>query len=138
MHIQSRKPRRGTPRPFPDTPRRPSLTPRVNLPCLNRSRVSVLALMAMSGLGYAQLASAVEITKSTTDPVSTSTIDDGAADDITITDDGTIVADTEAGFVAVTVDSSNDVTNDGTIKIEDFRLFSRHSHHYGCDQLAHP
>lgn len=119
MPIQLRDPRRGAPRPFLETAKRSSLTSRFNLPCLNRSRVSALALLAMSGLSGAQFASAVEITKSTTDPVSTSTIDDGAADDITITDDGKILADTEAGFVAVTVDSSNDVTNDGTIKIED-------------------
>jgi uncharacterized protein with beta-barrel porin domain len=119
LQIPSRYPRRPLPRLCPEAATRPSFAPRRNLPCLRKSGASALALLALSGLGTAQFASAVEISKSTSTPISTSTVDNGAADDITINDNGKIVADTEAGFVAITVDSSNDVANDGTIKIED-------------------
>lgn len=119
MQIQSCYPRRELRRPCPETGKRPSFALNCSLACLKKSRVSALALIAISGLGSTQFAHAVEISKSTTTPVSTSTVDAGAPDDITITDDGKIVADTEAGFIAITIDSSNDVTNDGTIKIED-------------------
>lgn len=60
-----------------------------------------------------------EISSSTTTPVETSTINGGAASDITITEDGSInLADTD-GVVAVTVNSSNNVTVDGDINIDD-------------------
>lgn len=92
----------------------------VNLyPDIKRAAVSAVALLSLTGLETFQSAMAVEISSSTTEQVSTSSANNGQADDVTITDDGDISADTEDGFVAVTVDSSNDVTNDGTIEIED-------------------
>ncbi|MBX3560895.1 MAG: autotransporter domain-containing protein [Sphingomonas sp.] len=54
-------------------------------------------------------------TKITT-PVSTSTASNGAPDDIKITSAGSIVP---TGGVAVTIDSNNNVTNQGTIQITD-------------------
>ncbi|MEM8695439.1 MAG: autotransporter domain-containing protein [Pseudomonadota bacterium] len=51
-----------------------------------------------------------------TNPVRTSTVDDGSRDDIWITEDGSI---RPTSGVAVTIDSNNDVDNEGTIAIQD-------------------
>ncbi len=79
-----------------------------------------LLVLSVSSISLAaQQARATEITTTTTSPVSTSTLADGAADDLVITDDGSIEVSDTPGFVAVTLDSSNDVTIDGAITIED-------------------
>lgn len=56
------------------------------------------------------------ITAKTTNPVATSTIKSGAADDIKITSAGSVVP---TSGVAVTIDSANSVKNEGTIQITD-------------------
>ncbi|WP_368670097.1 beta strand repeat-containing protein, partial [Phenylobacterium aquaticum] len=56
------------------------------------------------------------ISTATTTPVATSTVNGGAADDITVTSDGTIKP---ASGVAVTLDSNNSVSNAGTIYYRD-------------------
>lgn len=67
---------------------------------------------AMPASGSAQTV----IDEETTTPVRTSTASGGSADDILIDEDGSIVPE---GGVAVTVDSDNDVTNEGEIGISD-------------------
>jgi len=62
---------------------------------------------------------AVEIDDSTTTSVQTSTANGGAPDDVTITEDGEIDLTGQPGSTAITVDSSNSVTNDGDIVAED-------------------
>lgn len=64
-------------------------------------------------------AQAQEISTETTTPVATSTIDNGAAADIVITEEGSIVLGGTAGQVAVIVDSDNSVTNEGVIQFDD-------------------
>ena len=56
----------------------------------------------------------VSVSTATTAPLQTSTANAGAASDITITNTGTI-APTTANTTAVTVNSNNDVVNNGTI-----------------------
>ncbi len=83
---------------------------------VRRALPLVLFPCALSGF---QAVTAQEISSSTSEPVNTSTIDNGAPADITITSDGTIeIADTD-GVTAVTVDSDNSVTNSGLIQIDD-------------------
>ena len=67
-------------------------------------------------LTVAQAAAETTIATATTNPVKTSTIANGAADDITISSAGTI---TLTSGTAVTVDSNNKVSNAGTITIND-------------------
>lgn len=67
----------------------------------------------------APYALAQDISTETTEPVTTSTIDNGAPGDVTITEDGSIELTGVEGQVAVTMDSDNDITHDGTILIED-------------------
>lgn len=67
---------------------------------------------AMPASGFAQTV----IDEETTTPVRTSTANGGTADDILIDEEGSIVPE---GGVAVTVDSDNDVTNEGEIGISD-------------------
>ncbi|NWH08702.1 MAG: autotransporter domain-containing protein [Alphaproteobacteria bacterium] len=57
-------------------------------------------------------ASATSISNDRTNPVNTSTVNGGAADDITITSSGSV---TTATGPSVVIDSSNSVTNNGTI-----------------------
>ncbi|MCE3288625.1 MAG: autotransporter protein [Caulobacter sp.] len=81
-------------------------------------RHRLLAGVAATPLLLLSLPALAETTISTerTTPVRTSTANSGAADDVLIDEDGSIVLE-EAG-PAVTVDSDNDVTNEGTIEIE--------------------
>lgn len=67
----------------------------------------------------APYALAQEISTETTEPVTTSTIANGAPGDITITEDGSIELTGIEGQVAVTMDSDNNITHDGSILIED-------------------
>ena len=67
----------------------------------------------------APYALAQDISTETTEPVTTSTIDNGAPGDITITEDGSIELTGVEGQVAVTMDSDNNITHDGSILIED-------------------
>ena len=67
----------------------------------------------------APYALAQDISTETTEPVTTSTIDDGAPGDVTITEDGSIELSGTEGQVAVTMDSDNNITHNGTISIED-------------------
>ncbi|MFN3910723.1 autotransporter domain-containing protein [Hyphomonas sp.] len=78
-----------------------------------------LLVLSVSSISLAAQARATEITTTTTSPVSTSTLANGAPDDLVITDNGSIEVSDTPGFVAVTLDSSNDVTIDGAISIED-------------------
>ncbi|MEO1662201.1 MAG: autotransporter outer membrane beta-barrel domain-containing protein [Pseudomonadota bacterium] len=65
------------------------------------------------------IASAQEISTETSTPVTTSTINGGAAGDVNITEDGSIVLGGTEGQVAVTMDSDNSITHDGEITIDD-------------------
>ena len=67
----------------------------------------------------APYALAQEISTETTEPVTTSTIDNGAPGDVTITEDGSIELSGTEGQVAVTMDSDNNITHNGTISIVD-------------------
>lgn len=67
----------------------------------------------------APYALAQDISTDTTEPVNTSTIDNGAAGDITITEDGSITLSGTEGEVAVTMDSDNNITHNGAILIDD-------------------
>ncbi|MEM7328892.1 MAG: autotransporter outer membrane beta-barrel domain-containing protein [Pseudomonadota bacterium] len=62
---------------------------------------------------------AQDISTETSDPVTTSTIDNGSAADITITEDGSIELGGTEGQVAVTMDSDNHITHNGIIQIDD-------------------
>lgn len=68
------------------------------------------ALIAVAGAAHAE----TTVTTARTTGAATSTINNGAADDIRITSAGSIVPTTG---VAVTVDSANKVTNEGKIQI---------------------
>src|SRR3546814_8112376 len=79
-------------------------------------------LLCTTGLTSAALLAAfpaiaqTKIETKITTPVATSTANDGAPDDIEITDQGSVVP---TGGTAVTLDSGNDVKNAGTIQISD-------------------
>ena len=60
-----------------------------------------------------------EISDDLTSGVATSTVADGAADDVLIASGGSIDVEEMDGFIAVTVDSDNSVTNEGNISIAD-------------------
>ena len=78
------------------------------------------AIILMLGMASAAPAWAIEISTETTVPVSTSTANGGAPDDVTITEGGEIDVSGSEDTVAVTVDSNNDVTLvGGTITAED-------------------
>ncbi|MAI90055.1 autotransporter domain-containing protein [Ponticaulis sp.] len=64
-------------------------------------------------------AAETEITDDLTTAIATSTIDDGSPDDIVIASGGSVVVSDTDGFIAVTVDSDNSVTNEGAITIND-------------------
>lgn len=75
------------------------------------------ALLGLSSLLFAADAHAeTSIAKARTTSIATSTAADGAADDISITSDGSITVDETT---AVTLDSNNTVANAGAIDIED-------------------
>ena len=82
---------------------------------------SLLASTCLTPLGLVLLVSPLHAETSIGDDrtagVATSTINNGAADDIEITSDGSI--EPAAAGTAVTVDSSNDVTNEGSITFSD-------------------
>ncbi len=79
-------------------------------------RLRLLAAAAPLGLIFAAPAIAQDVTTARTTPVTTSTADGGAPSDVTITSSGSVTVETG---VAVTVDSDNSVTNNGTIRIDD-------------------
>ena len=62
---------------------------------------------------------AVDIDSDTAAAVATSTVNGGAADDITITEDGSITIITGADVTAVTLDSDNFIENFGAISLQD-------------------
>ncbi|WP_129792869.1 autotransporter domain-containing protein [Sphingosinicella sp. CPCC 101087] len=70
------------------------------------------ALLAFAGTAQAERV----INSDITTPVRTSTATNGSPDDIEVTDDGSIVL---GSGTAITIDSNNDVENDGEIEIED-------------------
>ncbi|MFC3712281.1 autotransporter domain-containing protein [Sphingoaurantiacus capsulatus] len=77
-------------------------------------------LLAVTALPLIQVAAAhaeTRISTATTAPVATSTIASGARDDLTIEKAGSIKP--AAAGVAVTVDSANNVKNDGEINLDD-------------------
>ncbi len=75
--------------------------------------VSAAALAA----GLAHGASAqVEVTESTSDPIETATADNGAPADVTINSGVTVEPDTGT---ALTINSSNQVTNSGLLQVQD-------------------
>ncbi|HWJ68630.1 MAG TPA: autotransporter domain-containing protein [Sphingobium sp.] len=67
--------------------------------------------LALTSAAFAE----TTVTTKQTAPIRTSTIKNGAADDVRITADGSIVL--PASGTAVTVDSANKITNEGTIQI---------------------
>src|SRR3546814_8153090 len=85
-------------------------------------RSDMRILLGTTGLTSAALLAAfpaiaqTKIETKITTPVATSTANDGAPDDIEITDKGSVVP---TGGTAVTLDSGNDVKNAGTIQISD-------------------
>lgn len=70
----------------------------------------------LAALASADASAETTISTATTAPVKTSTVASGSADDITISSAGSITLTSGA---AVTVDSNNDVSNAGTITIND-------------------
>lgn len=78
---------------------------------------SVLTLTA--ALGMPMMASAQAISEDLTAPVASSTVDNGAPGDVTITEDGSITLTEQDGSTAVTMDSDNAFNNDGEITIND-------------------
>ena len=78
------------------------------------SRLVLMAGCSLLCLVYGNAAWALDIDEPTTTPATTST--DG---EVTITEDGEIDISGQAGTAAVTVDSDNDVTNDGAVIAED-------------------
>ncbi len=80
-------------------------------------RKTLLATAALPLLGFAVAANAqVEITDERTEPITTGTISDGDPGDIIIRTGGSVLVGTG---VAVTIDTDNTVTNEGTIGSQD-------------------
>ncbi len=76
-------------------------------------RKTLLASAALPLLGFASMAYAqVEVTDERTAPITTGTINDGNPGDIIIRSGGSVLVGTG---VAVTIDTNNTVTNEGTI-----------------------
>ena len=65
------------------------------------------------------MAAAQAISEELTTPVTSSTVDNGAPGDVTITEDGSITLTEQDGSTAVTMDSDNSFDNDGEITIND-------------------
>ncbi len=85
-------------------------------------RLRLFAAAAPFALAAAPALAQTEVTGDTTDPVATSTINDGAPDDITIVSGAALQpgdADLDANRAAVTLDSDNAVLNLGLIAVED-------------------
>ncbi|MEL6830244.1 MAG: hypothetical protein AAFO63_08915, partial [Pseudomonadota bacterium] len=77
------------------------------------------ALTITAALSIAPTAISQEISGDVTEPVSSSTIADGAPGDVTITDTGSIVLSEQEGSSAVTIDTDNAFSNAGEITIND-------------------
>ena len=78
------------------------------------------AVVALLGMATALPVWAIEVSTATTTPVTTSTANGGAADDVTVTEDGSVDVSGNDGAVAITVDSNNNVAvNGGTLTAED-------------------
>ena len=88
-------------------------------PGAGRRKFAFLAGCSLLTLSIAAPAWALDVDDDTTTPVTSSTADDGAPGDVTITDDGEIDISGQDGATAVTVDSDNSVTNEGSILSED-------------------
>jgi hypothetical protein len=73
----------------------------------------------MCSVSLVTLANAEDMSDDITTAITTATISDTGPDDITITSAGSITSEETDGFIAVTVDSDNDVTNEGAISITD-------------------
>lgn len=76
--------------------------------------MSITTALALPAVAMAQ-----QVDGDITDPVSSSTIDNGAPGDVIITDTGSITLTGQAGVTAVTIDSDNNFDNEGEISIED-------------------
>lgn len=89
---------------------------------LLRSRLSArtlkLHLLLCTSL-CAPVTFAQTVSTETTTPIETATANNGAPADITITEDGSIELSGTEGQIAVTMNSDNNITNDGLIQIED-------------------
>lgn len=94
------------------------MRPKIRLRCRPTARALKLHLLLCTSL-CGPLAFAQDISTETTEPVTTATADNGAPADITITEDGSIELGGTEGQVAVTMDSDNNITNNGVILIED-------------------
>ena len=94
------------------------MRPKFRLRCRPSARALKLHLLLCTSL-CGPLAFAQVISTETTEPVATSTADNGAPADITITEDGSIELGGSEGQVAVTMDSDNNITHDGVIQIDD-------------------
>ncbi len=81
-----------------------------------RTLLCTTSLTTIGLLAALPAAAQTTIDTKVTTPISTSTADDGAAGDIKITKDGSVVP---TGGTAVTLDSDNDVKNAGTIQVSD-------------------
>lgn len=78
-----------------------------------------LTLCLLCSVSTAAIAHPEDIADDITTPVTTATLVSSGPSNILITNTGSITSDKTAGFVAVTVDSSNNVTNEGEITITD-------------------
>ncbi|HVI97900.1 MAG TPA: autotransporter domain-containing protein [Sphingomonas sp.] len=81
-----------------------------------RTLLCTTSLTSAALLAAFPAAAQTKIETKITTPVATSTVKDGAPDDIEITDKGSVVP---TGGTAVTLDSDNDVKNAGTIQVSD-------------------
>jgi len=85
---------------------------------MRRSLVAAVAVAPLLAVLGGQVRAETQITTATTAPVATATVKSGAPDDITITSAGS-VSPTAATSPAVTLNSSNAVTNAGAISFKD-------------------
>lgn len=85
---------------------------------MRRSLAAAVAIAPLLVASAGQVRAETQITTATTAPVATATAKAGAPDDVHVTSTGLITLTTNTA-AAVTLNSSNTVTNDGTISFKD-------------------
>ena len=79
-------------------------------------KIALTSCTLFASLVYAQPIT-VEITEETTEPLATSTVDNGAEGNIEVTSTGSITLAETAVLPAITLDSSNTISLDGTVEV---------------------
>lgn len=79
-------------------------------------KIALASCTLFASLVYAQPIT-VEITEETTEPLATSTVDNGAEGNIEVTSTGSITLAETAVLPAITLDSSNTISLDGTVEV---------------------